>query len=324
MGFAMSFAAMSYDGADRREHVPVMAAEVVELLSAPGTTIVVDSTLGTGGHAAAMLVACPDAKLLGIDQDAAAIGHAREVLAKFDGRVSFAQRNFAEISLTMREAGLAGADAILADLGMSSFALDDPSRGFSFRLDGPLDMRMDQRAAISAYDLVNEEPEAELARIFREYGEERMPGRIARTIVEARRKRRIETTGELRALIERAIGPHRRGGVHPATRTFQALRIAVNHELESLEKFLRDAPAMLAPGGRLVVIAYHSLEDRAVKERFRDLGRRHFNRQSDAESDRDSDFNNLTTKVIKPTQREIVENPRARSARLRCLERRPV
>ncbi len=185
-------------------------------------------------------------------------------------------------------------------------------------------MRMDQRAAISAYDLVNEEPEAELARIFREYGEERMPGRIARTIVEARRKRRIETTGELRALIERAIGPHRRGGVHPATRTFQALRIAVNHELESLEKFLRDAPAMLAPGGRLVVIAYHSLEDRAVKERFRDLGRRHFNRQSDAESDRDSDFNNLTTKVIKPTQREIVENPRARSARLRCLERRPV
>jgi 16S rRNA (cytosine1402-N4)-methyltransferase len=171
-------------------------------------------------------------------------------------------------------------------------------------------MRMDQREPLSAYDLVNEEPEAELARIFREYGEERMPGRIARTIVEARRKRRIETTGELRALVERAIGSHRRGGVHPATRVFQALRIAVNHEIESLEKFLRDAPAMLAPGGRLAVIAYHSLEDRAAKDRFRELGRT-------------DDFTNLTTKVIKPTPGEIAENPRARSARLRCLERRP-
>ena len=194
---------------------------------------------------------------------------------------------------------------------MSSLALDDPSRGFSFRLDGPLDMRMDQRAPLRAYDIVNEENEAELARIFREYGEERMPGRIARTIVEARRKKGIETTGELRALVERAIGPHRRGGIHPATRTFQALRIVVNHELESLEKFLRDAPAMLAPGGRLAVIAYHSLEDRAVKERFRELGRS------------DDEYNNLTKKVIKPTNREIAHNPRSRSARLRCLERRP-
>jgi len=262
-----------------------------------------------------MLEAAPHARLLGIDQDAAAIAHAREFLAKFDDRVTLVQANFAEISSAMREAGLDRADAILADLGMSSFALDDAARGFSFRLDGPLDMRMDQRATLTAYDLVNEEPEAELARIFREYGEERMPGRIARTIVEARRKRRIETTGELRALVERAIGSHRRGGVHPATRTFQALRIAVNREMESLEKFLRDAPAMLAPGGRLAVIAYHSLEDRAVKERFRELGRRH--------SDRNDEYNNLTTKVIKPTHREIAENPRARSARLRCLERRP-
>jgi 16S rRNA (cytosine1402-N4)-methyltransferase len=306
----MSFAAMSENGADRRTHVPVMLAEVVELLSAPRTTMVVDCTLGTAGHAAAMLEAAPDARLLGVDQDGAAIAHAREVFAKFDDRVTLVQANFAEISSVMPEAGLDRADAILADLGMSTFALDDAARGFSFRLDGPLDMRMDERATLSARDLVNEEPEAELARIFREYGEERMPGRIARTIVEARRKRRIETTGELRALIERAIGPHRRGGVHPATRTFQALRIVVNREMESLEKFLRDAPAMLAPGGRLAVIAYHSLEDRAVKERFRELGR-------------GDDYHNLTTKVIKPTPREIAENPRARSARLRCLERRP-
>ena len=315
MSFAMSIAAMSQNGADRRAHVPVMAAEVVELLSAPHTLTIVDGTLGTAGHAAAMLEANPRARLLGIDQDAAAIERAREVLAKFEARITLVQANFAEISPVMREAGFDRADAIMVDLGMSSFALDDASRGFSFRLDGPLDMRMDQRATLRAYDIVNEEPEAELARIFREYGEERMPGRIARTIVEARRKRRIETTGELRALVERAIGPHRRGGVHPATRTFQALRIAVNREIESLENFLRDAPSMLAPGGRLAVIAYHSLEDRAVKERFRELGRRH--------SESDADYNNLTQKVIKPTHREIVENPRARSARLRCLERRP-
>jgi 16S rRNA (cytosine1402-N4)-methyltransferase len=311
----MSFAAMSQNGADRRAHVPVMAVEVVELLSAPAPLAIVDGTLGTGGHAAAMLEAAPRARLLGIDQDAAALAHAREVLAKFHDRVTFVQANFAEISPLMREAGLDRADAILADLGMSTFALDDAARGFSFRLDGPLDMRMDQRAPLTAYDLVNEEPEAELARIFRDYGEERMPGRIARTIVAARRRHRIETTGELRALVERAIGPRRRGGVHPATRTFQALRMVVNREMQSLEKFLRDAPAMLAPGGRLAVIAYHSLEDRAVKERFRELGRCH--------SDRNHDYNNLTTKVIKPTQREIADNPRARSARLRCLERRP-
>jgi 16S rRNA (cytosine1402-N4)-methyltransferase len=306
----MSFAGMSKDGADRAAHVPVMAAEVVELLSAPSPLLIVDATLGAGGHARALLEASPNARLLGIDQDTAAIAHARETLAQFGDRVQLVHANFADISPAMRAAGFERADAILADLGMSSLALDDPSRGFSFRHDGPLDMRMDQSAALRAYDIINEESEAELGRMFREYGEERMPGRIARTIVEARRKHRIETTGELRMLVERAIGPHRRGGVHPATRTFQALRIVVNRELESLEKFLADSPAMLAPGGRLAVIAYHSLEDRAVKERFRELGR-------------SGDYNNLTTKVIKPTNREIAENPRARSARLRCLERRP-
>ena len=306
----MSFVAMSEDGADR-VHVPVMAAEAEEILSAPRPSQIVDVTLGAAGHAAVLLEASPHAKLLGIDQDAAAIEVAREALAKFHDRVTLVQANFADLSSVMRDFGIASADAILADLGMSSLALDDPARGFSFRLDGPLDMRMDQRAGLRAYDIVNEETEVELARIFREYGEERMPGRIARTIVEARRKRRIETTAELRALVERAIGPHRRGGVHPATRTFQALRIVVNQELESLEKFLRDAPAMLTPGGRLAVIAYHSLEDRAVKERFRELDRS------------DDEYNNLTKKVIKPTNREIAENPRSRSARLRCLERRP-
>jgi 16S rRNA (cytosine1402-N4)-methyltransferase len=307
----MVFAASSQNGADWRVHVPVMAAEVVELLSAPHPLTIVDATLGTGGHAAALLESTGEARLLGIDRDSTAIDHARERLAEFGARVTAAQANFSEIAETMKNAGLESADAIVADLGMSSFALDDATRGFSFRLDGPLDMRMDQRADFSAYDLVNEETEAELARIIREYGEERMPGRIARTIVEARRKRRIETTTDLRALVERAIGTHRRGGVHPATRTFQAIRIAVNREVESLATFLNDAPAMLAPGGRLAVIAYHSLEDRAVKERFRELGR------TEA-------YKNLTAKVIKPTAREIAGNPRARSARLRCLERTPM
>jgi len=307
----MAFAASSQNGADRRVHVPVMAAEVVELLSAPHPLTIVDATLGTGGHAAALLGAASAARLLGIDRDATAIEHARERLAGFAARVTTAQANFSEIAETMKSAGLESVDAIVADLGMSSFALDDATRGFSFRLDGPLDMRMDQRADFSAYDLVNEETEAELSRIIREYGEERMPGRIARTIVEARRKRRIETTTDLRALVERAIGTHRRGGVHPATRTFQAIRIAVNREVESLASFLKDAPAMLAPGGRIAVIAYHSLEDRAVKERFRELGRT-------------GAYKNLTAKVIKPAAREILGNPRARSARLRCLERSPM
>jgi len=304
----MTFAAMSMDGADRR-HVPVMAGEVVDLLSAPVPSNIVDATLGTGGHASAMLEAAPHAKLLGVDQDAAALAYARDTLANFADRINLVQANFSEISFAMHEAGLERADAILADLGMSTFALDDAERGFSFRLDGPLDMRMDQRGELRAYDIVNEESEQELVRILRDYGEERMPGRIARIIVEARRKHPVESTGELRALVERALGAHRRGGVHPATRTFQALRIAVNRELESLEKFLRDAPMQLAPGGRLAVIAYHSLEDRAVKERFRELGR-------------SGDYNNLTKKVIKPTEAEIAQNPRARSARLRCLERR--
>ena len=306
----MSFAAMSQNGADRRMHVPVMAVEVVELLSAPHPHTIVDATLGTGGHAAALLGAAQTARLLGIDRDAGALAAARERLAEFVSRVTLVHANFSEIGRAMREHGFDSADAIVADLGMSSFALDDPARGFSFRSEGPLDMRMDQQSSPSAYDLVNEESEEELARIIRDYGEERMARRVARVIVEARRRHPIETTGELRALVERALGAHRRGGIHPATRTFQALRVAVNREMENLAGFLGDAPGLLAPGGRLAVIAYHSMEDRPVKERFRELAR-------------SGGYKNLTTKVIKPTDAETADNPRARSARLRCLERGP-
>src|SRR6267154_1690747 len=270
------------DAADRR-HVPVMVEEVCGLLSAHGPLAFVDVTVGTGGHGAAMLRAT-SARMLGIDRDASALSIARERLAEFGDRVTLQQADFSELAGVMKESGFAGADAILADLGMSSYALDDPERGFSFRLDGPLDMRMDNRQTLRAYDLVNEESAEELARIIYTYGEERASRRIAKLIVDARRRQ----------------------GAHPATRTFQALRIAVNREMESLATLLRDGPAMLRPGGRMLVISYHSLEDRPVKERFRELVQ-------------GGGYVALTRKVIKPSAAETAHNPRARSARIRCI-----
>jgi len=303
----MSLAAIEQDDAADRRHVPVMEEEVCGLLSAHGPLAFVDLTVGTGGHAASMLRAT-SARMLGLDRDGAALALARERLAEFGDRVVLERADFAEVASVMKHHGLDGADAMLADLGMSSYALDDPERGFSFRLDGPLDMRMDSRAAIRARDIVNEESADELARIIYAYGEERASRRIARMIVEARRRAPIETTGELRAIVERALGAHRRGGAHPATRTFQALRIAVNREMESLAALLRDGPAMLNSGGRMLVISYHSLEDRPVKERFRELVRA-------------GGYTAIARKVIKPSAAETSRNSRARSARLRCIER---
>jgi 16S rRNA (cytosine1402-N4)-methyltransferase len=303
----MSLAAINEDDAADRLHVPVMVEEVCGLLSAHGPLAFVDVTVGTGGHGAAMLRAT-SARMLGIDRDASALSIARERLAEFGYRVTLQQADFSELAGVMKESGFAGADAILADLGMSSYALDDPERGFSFRLDGPLDMRMDNRQTLRAYDLVNEESAEELARIIYTYGEERASRRIAKLIVDARRRHPIETTAELRAIVERALGARRRQGAHPATRTFQALRIAVNREMESLATLLRDGPAMLRPGGRMLVISYHSLEDRPVKERFRELVQ-------------GGGYVALTRKVIKPSAAETAHNPRARSARIRCIER---
>jgi len=303
----MSLAALHEDDAADRRHVPVMVEEVCGLLSAHGPLAFVDVTVGTGGHAAAMMRAT-GARMLGLDRDAGALAVAREQLAKFGDRVVLERADFAEVAAVMKRHGFDGADAMLADLGMSSYALDDPLRGFSFRLDGPLDMRMDDRQRLRARDIVNEESAEELARIIYMYGEERASRRIARMIVEARRRAPIETTGELRAIVERALGARRRGGVHPATRTFQALRIAVNREMESLAALLRDGPAMLNPGGRMLVISYHSLEDRPVKERFREL-------------ERTGGYSPIARKVIKPPASETSRNPRARSARIRCIER---
>src|SRR5271166_482597 len=303
----MSLAARHEDDAADRRHVPVMVEEVCGLLSAHGPLAFVDVTVGTGGHAKAMLRATK-ARMLGLDRDASALAVAREELSQFGDRVVLERADFGEIAAVMKQHHFDGADAMLADLGMSSYALDDPQRGFSFRLDGPLDMRMDNRQTLQRSEIVNEETAEELARIIYTYGEERGSRRIARMIIEARRHGPIETTGELRAIVERALGAHRGRGTHPATRTFQALRIAVNGEMESLAALLRDGPAMLNPGGRMAVIAYHSLEDRPVKERLRELVR-------------GGDYTAIARKVIKPSSSETSRNPRARSAKVRCIER---
>jgi 16S rRNA (cytosine1402-N4)-methyltransferase len=304
----MALAAESNAGADRL-HLPVMPGEVRALLCEGERRLVVDATLGTGGHAE-ILLEHSGATLLGLDRDPRALEAAAERLRRFGSRLVLRQADFAEIDRVIADATLGTPDAILADLGMSTFALDDPARGFSFRNDGPLDMRMDPAAPLSAYDLLNEEGEDELERIIREFGEERAARRIARAIVEARRRRPLTTTAELRAVIERAAGTRHRGAIHPATRTFQALRIAVNHEIESLVAFLERAPGCLNAGGRLAIIAYHSLEDRPTKHRFRALAQ-------------EGGFVALTRKALRPSASECAYNPRARSARLRASERGP-
>jgi 16S rRNA (cytosine1402-N4)-methyltransferase len=290
-----------------RQHVAVMADEVGGLVRASYPHTVLDATVGTGGHSEALLEAT-EARLIGLDRDAEALQVAGKRLERFGARLTLHQEDFASVGRILDDVGTPAVGAIVADLGMSSFALDDPTRGFSFMLEGPLDMRMDQRQTLRAYDLVNEESEEELARIIYQYGEDRESRRIARAIVAARRRAPLASTGELRAVIEAAVGGRRQGGVNPATRTFQALRIAVNTEMTSLEQFLSEAPGRLSPGGRLVILAYHSLEDRQVKRRFRELTA-------------GGGFSLITRRAVRPSEGEVARNRRARSARLRCLER---
>jgi 16S rRNA (cytosine1402-N4)-methyltransferase len=291
-----------------RQHVAVMVDEVVGLVRASKPLAVVDATIGTGGHAERILEET-DAHLLGIDRDAQALQVASIRLERFAERLTLRQADFCDLDAVLDQCGVPCVGAIVADLGMSSFALDDPSRGFSFRSEGPLDMRMDQRQPLRAYDIVNEESEERLSHIIYTHGEDHAARRIARAIIEARRRRPLETTGELRAVIEGAVGMRRHGGINPATRTFQALRIAVNDEMQSLGGLLTKAPTRLCSGGRMVVLAYHSLEDRPVKERFRELVR-------------GGDFVAVTRKAMRPSAEEAAQNNRARSARLRCVERK--
>ena len=289
-------------------HVPVLLREVLDLLAPrPGLTVV-DATVGGGGHAEALLEAtAPDGRLLAVDRDAAALAVARERLARFGARVRFAEGDYGDLSAHLRDAGLGPVGAVLADCGVSSLQLDDPSRGLSFRQDGPLDMRLSAAAPRTAADLVNSATQEELADLFFHFGEERASRRIARRIVERRARTPFTRTVDLAETV--ASAAHGRWGrLHPATRVFQALRIAVNGELESLEQLLRAAPECVAPGGRLAVISFHSLEDRRVKHAFR-------------EGDRAGVWSVLTRKPVTPSRAEQEENPRARSGKLRVAER---
>jgi 16S rRNA (cytosine1402-N4)-methyltransferase len=274
-----------------------MVAEVTELLSGRG--LVIDMTLGAGGHAEALL-ASGVRHVVGVDRDPEAITVAADRLAPFGDRFRAVPARFSEVD---RETVEGAVDGVLFDLGVSSMQLDEARRGFSFRADGPLDMRMSEEGPTAA-DLVNGLPEGELADVIFQFGEERRARRIARAIVRARERGRIETTDALARVVVGAVG-RRPGGPHPARRTFQALRIAVNRETEELAASLPQAVDLLVPGGRVVVIAYHSLEDRIVKRAFRD----------------DPRVNPLTKRPLVPTGEEVSANPRARSAKLRAAER---
>lgn len=275
-------------------------------------SIVVDCTLGGGGHAEAILNAIgPGGRFIGIDRDEAAILKARERLGVLADRVRLVQERFEHLGSILESETIRGVDGILMDLGVSSLQLMDPDRGFSFQKDGPLDMRMDRREGRTAAELVHSLSEEDLSRILFEYGEERWARRIARGLVLARRKAPIATTRRLAELILRSVpGPARRGRIHPATRTFQALRIAVNRELEGLSGVLESAAEVLNPGGRLCVISFHSLEDRIVKQAFRSLS-----------ENGPGVFRRVTKKPIRPGPEEVGQNPRSRSAKLRVLER---
>jgi 16S rRNA (cytosine1402-N4)-methyltransferase len=286
-------------------HRPVLLQETLELLAVRPGALYVDGTVGLAGHAEEILRrSAPDGRLLGLDRDGETLERARERLAEFGGRVRLEQGDFREIPERLGGEAPAG---VLLDLGVSSVQLDTPERGFSFRNEGPLDMRMDRSAGPTAADLVNRLAEEDLADVIYRYGEERASRRIARAIANARARSPLRTTTELAEVVRRAAGRSRRPGLDPATRTFQALRIHVNRELEGLADALRTVASQLAPEGRLAVIAFHSLEDREVKWTFRGL---HGN-----------GYRLLTRKPLRPGEEEVQKNPRARSARLRGLLR---
>jgi 16S rRNA (cytosine1402-N4)-methyltransferase len=286
-------------------HTPVLAEQALRWLRVePGGTYL-DATVGPGGHALEIARRLSAGRLIGLDRDARALEIARQRLKQFGERVVLVQADFSKIEEVAREMHLPPLQGILADLGVSSLQLDTAERGFSFRLAGPLDMRMDSTIALTAADLVNQTAEAELASLLYRLGEERDSRRIARAIVRARP---IGSTEHLATVVAGARTSRGRQKLHPATKTFLALRIAVNRELEELGQFLDRAPATLAPGGRWVVLSYHSLEDRMVKQEFRRLSGGGI-------------LKVLTPKVVRPTEGEIAANPRARSAKMRVAEK---
>ena len=286
-------------------HAPVLRQEVVDLLRPTASSRVLDLTVGAGGHSLALLEEIgPEGRLVGVDRDPEVLREAGRVLA--DPRVTLVESRFGDLPRWQGEAGGGRFDAILLDLGVSSLQLDQGERGFSFRFDAPLDMRMSGTSGITAAELLAQASAEEIASWLREFGEERHAGRIADEIV---RRRPIGTTHELARIVRDVVPASRDSKIDPATRTFQALRIVVNGELDELDRFLGSIELCLAPGGRVAVIAYHSLEDRRVKNAFRE--------RAD-----EGDYELLTKRPIRPTTGEVESNPRARSARLRGLERK--
>jgi 16S rRNA (cytosine1402-N4)-methyltransferase len=308
-------------------HVSVLPREVVAYLAVRPGGIYVDGTIGGAGHAAAILeLSGPDGRLIGFDRDPAALAAAAERLQGFGDRVTLIHGNFAGMQPQLTAIGIGQVHGVLLDLGVSSHQLDTPERGFSFQVDAPLDMRMNPTEGDSAVALVNEGSEEELTDIIFRYGEERWARRIAKFIVAARSEAPILSTGQLAAIISGAI-PRKaqEERLHPATRTFQALRIAVNQELASLETLLGTTVDLLAPGGRMVVISFHSLEDRIVKESFRSFTGRCICPRSlpRCSCGARAQLKVLTSKPVTAAADEVAVNPRARSAKLRAVERLP-
>jgi 16S rRNA (cytosine1402-N4)-methyltransferase len=303
-------------------HIPVMLPEVLTALAPRAGATYLDATFGGGGYASAILEAA-DCTLWAIDRDPDAIARGAAIAEKFPGRLHLLHGSFASMLALLADHGVTRLDGVVMDLGLSSFQIDDPARGFSFRTDGPLDMRMD-RAGPTAADLVATLGEAELADTLYELGEERLSRRIAKAIVAARAEAPITTTAQLAGIIRRVV-PKDASGIDPATRSFQALRIRVNDELGQVERALAQAASLLSPGGRLVVVSFHSGEDRLVKRFMTDAaGRQPAPSRHDPRglSGRPkTDFHLLATRAGRPTDAEISRNPRARSARLRALER---
>ena len=285
----------------RFEHATVMRDEVVRAIAPRANGVYVDATLGAGGHTVALLEAEPKARIVALDRDPAAIAAARERLALVADRVTVVQAPFSSLRDQLAALGLSRVDGLVADLGVSSPQLENPERGMSFRREGPLDMRMDPESGPTALELLEQLSDDELANVIYRYGDERRSRRIARSIRKALAARELLTTLDLRRAIVRAVGPARVGGVDPATRTFQALRIAVNRELEELDQLLGALSDVVAPGAVVAMISFHSLEDRLVKRAFTGPG-----------------WSPLTKKPLLPSEEEHAQNPRARSAKMRA------
>lgn len=307
------------------EHIPVLLKETLEYLNPMPGGVYIDGTLGGAGHSSEIVKRIiPGGVLLGIDQDINAINAAKERLEAYKDNVLIVRDNFRNIKTIAQNHGLKEVDGILLDIGVSSHQLDEEERGFSYMHDGPLDMRMDTNREYDASYLVNSASEQELTRIMREYGEEKWAARIAKFIIEERKKNRIDTTFKLVDIIKRAIpAAARREGGHPAKRTFQALRIAVNDELEVLEQALRDAADIMKPGGRLVVITFHSLEDRIVKTVFNNMERPCIcpPQLPVCVCGKEPLLKVVTKKPVTATEEELSHNTRSKSAKLRAAER---